>query len=88
MNTEATRSIIVDADTRRPLCVLLQAAMGGDSSAVSALIPNELWQLHPPKPGRAYLVPGTPTQWREWSARQLKPTPAPTDGERTSTVTD
>lgn len=55
-----THSVIVDADTKRPLCVLLQATYGGDSQIV-ALFDSEDWVTFPPP--RMARVTGTLAQW-------------------------
>ncbi len=59
-----TFSLVIDTKQRRPACVLLQAAMGGDSSIVSELLTVDSWLLAPNKD--MYLVTGTKEQWRQF----------------------
>ena len=55
-----------DCDLKRPACVLLQAVMGGDSSAVSRFFGAESWLLAP-TPGMR-LIAGTAEEWKKASA--------------------
>lgn len=59
--------LLVDMDTKRPGCVLLQAVYGGDSDAVSELFNSERWVLFPTKDMQ--LIRGTRAQWRRLSAK-------------------
>lgn len=54
--------IAYDCDLKRPGCVLMQATMGGDSSAVSRLFGHESWLLAP-TPGMRVIV-GTEEEWK------------------------
>lgn len=45
--TEPSFRVVVDRDSLRPYCVLLQAAYGGSAGAVSRYFDPELWHLAP-----------------------------------------
>lgn len=55
--------IAYDCDLRRPGCVLMQAVMGGDSSAVSKLFDSSSWLLSP-TPGMR-VIAGTEEEWKK-----------------------
>lgn len=58
--------MVYDFDLKRPGCVILQAAMGGDSNAVSRLFSGESW-LVAPTPGMR-LIAGTAEEWKKAAA--------------------
>lgn len=55
--------MVYDFDLKRPGCVLMQAVMGGDSSAVSELFDSSSWLLSP-TPGMR-LIAGTKEEWKK-----------------------
>ena len=57
-----TIGIIVDVKQRRPACPLLQAAMGGDSHIVTAVLDSRDWLVFPTRD--MYMVRGTLDQWK------------------------
>lgn len=61
-------TLVVDKDTRRPGCVLLQATYGGDSRIVSELFEPHTWHLAPT--AGLCMVTGTREQW-ERHAEQI-----------------
>lgn len=62
------KKVVIDVKQRRPGCVLLQAALGGDSGIVSTF-PADSWLLAPTDDMR--LIEGTPEQWASFT-RELK----------------
>lgn len=67
MKDQEEVTLVVDKETKMPLCVLLQAMFGGQSSS---FLPTELWQLTPPK--EPAMVTGTVQQWNDWAKAQLE----------------
>lgn len=61
--------LVVDRETRMIGCVLIQAALGGDSSFVAEHVPSELWNLTPSNPA---MVEGSKEQWLGHIARLEK----------------
>ena len=55
--------VVMDVVQRRPACVLLQAAMGGDHAFVSAVFAADSWLITPNENMR--LVEATKEQWKE-----------------------
>lgn len=41
-----TKRIVFDTELRRPACVLIQAAMGGDTG-IANRFPSETWLIYP-----------------------------------------
>lgn len=39
--------IVLDLETGKPMCALIQAAFGGDFSRLTGTIPSEYWILEP-----------------------------------------
>ena len=64
--TEKTYKLLVDVATKRPGCVLLQAACGGDNHLVSALFAPADWVLSPTD--KMAMVEGTRDQWERHAA--------------------
>lgn len=65
MNTAHTETIVllVDMKTKRPGCVLLQAACGGDTYKLQQFFDARHWVLAPTKDMQ--LIRGTPEQWKK-----------------------
>lgn len=59
------RKLVIDVEQRRPGCVLIQAALGGDNHLVSSLFDATSW-LVAPTPGMR-LVSGTMEQWKAFA---------------------
>ena len=64
---EKTYDLVVDVATKRPGCVLLQAAYGGDNQLVSALFDTADWVLAPT--AKMAMVNGTREQWERHAAQ-------------------
>lgn len=58
--------IVYDCGLKRPGCVLIQAAAGGDPYAVTELFPSESW-LIAPTPGMR-VIAGTKEEWQKAAA--------------------
>lgn len=54
--------VVMDMKQRRPACVLLQAAMGGDPAVVRELFYSEKWLISPTPDMKR--IAGTMEQWR------------------------
>lgn len=65
--SERTYSMAFGLETRRPACVLLQVAYGGDSHAVSEFFDTRHWLLSPSE--KFAMVEGTAEQFRGHNER-------------------
>lgn len=61
-----TIRLLYDVDLKRPACVLLQAAAGGNTYLLRELFPSEAWLDHPTD-GMQMLV-GSREQWERLAA--------------------
>jgi hypothetical protein len=74
---------VIDVKERRPACVLIQAALGGNSAIVKEFLPVESWLLAPND--NMFLVEGSKEEWKQFSQELKKrfpigvrvPPPAP-----------
>lgn len=71
MNDELYK-LVVDVKQRRPACVLLQAAFGGDSRALQFLSSDD-WLISPTDDMR--MVTGTAEQWKTFDAELARRRP-------------
>ena len=62
--------LLYDTELRRPACVLLQAAVGGDTGLVNRLWRSDVWLVAPTPGMRALLA--TREQWEALAEQDMK----------------